>query len=231
MTIDNPSDALAGGEQNVPSTDGNTENAVDVKGESAPLHEVLNEALGTSYKSPEDAVTGLKETRNYVGRAGKYAKAVDAVVKAKGVSEDDAVKYIMETVTTPTPVAPLVEAPKVETPVVKSEEFVSKAEFAKAMFYKDNPDLVPFSTVLDSMASTQGKSHVEVAKDETFTSLVNAKKAQDESDKSKSVLTSSPKLGQVADKMTQAQEAAKNGKHLQGAKLVTEAVMEAFDIK
>lgn len=228
MTNANPSESLASGETNVPPVDG-TENALDVKGNSALLHTILNEELGTSYKSPEDAVAGLKETKNYVGKAGKYIKAVEAVMTAKGVSEDDAVKYIMETVQTTTPATQseqVVQPAKVE----QQGEFVSKAEFDKAMFYKDNPDLVPFSNILNSLA-VGGKTLADAAKDETFTSLVTAKKAQDESEQSKSALISSGRLGEVSDKLTQARESLDKGDWNSARVSAVSAVLEATEPK
>jgi len=43
--------------------------------ESTPLTlEQLNDKLGTQYKTPEAALEGLKETKNYVGKAGSVEK-------------------------------------------------------------------------------------------------------------------------------------------------------------
>jgi len=48
--------------------------------ESAPLTlEQLNEHLGTQYKTPEKALEGLKETKNYVGKAGTVEKELNAL--------------------------------------------------------------------------------------------------------------------------------------------------------
>lgn len=228
MTEDISSETLAGGDKNVPSTDGNKETASEVTGNSAPLHEVLNEALGTTFKSPEDAVLGLKNTQSYVGKLGKYQKAVEAVVNAKGISEDAAVKFIMDTVETKeeTKVETKVEEPKVDT-----SKFVSREEFDKTLFFKDNANLAPYAEILNALAASTGKPLAEAAKSETFQQLVTAKEAQDESEKSKSVLTSSPRLGNVADKMTEAREASKAGNQASANKAATQAVIDAFGLK
>lgn len=50
-----------------------TEGGTNVEGAALTLDQ-LNEKLGTKYTSIEDAVSGIKETKNYVGKAGKVEK-------------------------------------------------------------------------------------------------------------------------------------------------------------
>lgn len=224
MTKDTSSDASAQVDENVPAGDGNKETALEVKSEdSAPLHEVLNEALGTTFKSPEDAVKGLKETQNYVGKAGKYSKAVQAVMDTKGLSEDGAVKFIMDTVNN--------TEVKTEAQAEDTSKFVSREEFDKTMFYKDNPQLAPFSNVINAVAAQTGKTLADAAKDESVKTLIDAKNAQDDSEKSKSALTSNGRLGEVSDKMTQAQESLKAGDWNSAKNSAVAAVLEATESK
>lgn len=230
MTENISSEASVGGNENVLSPNGGNGTVSEGMGNnsSAPLHEVLNEVLGTTFTSPENAVKGLKDTQNYVGKAGKYAKAVEAVVAAKGFSEDDAVKFIMDSVQQA--VAPaVVEAPVAQA--VDTSKLVSREEFEKTMFYKDNPELAQYQDVLSPLAQSLNKPLSEVVEMDSVKSLIEAKKAQTESEKSKSVLISSPKLGAITDKMTQAREAVKSGDVSAARSAATAAVMEAYDIK
>lgn len=61
-------------EDNPSATDtGNPEGGDNVGGAALTL-EQLNEKLGTKYNSVDDALAGLKETKNYVGKAGAVEK-------------------------------------------------------------------------------------------------------------------------------------------------------------
>lgn len=228
MTKDTSSNAPAQVDENVPTGDGTQETALEVKGNSAPLHEVLNEAMGTTFKSPEDAIEGLKNTRDYVGKAGKYSKAVEAVMSAKGLSEDGAVKFIMDTVNNAAQAAEVKPEAQAQG---EASKFVSREEFDKTMFYKDNPQLAPYAGVINAVAAQTGKTLDEAAKDESVKTLIDAKKAQDDSEASKSALTSNGRLAEVSDKMTQAHEQLKAGDWNSAKNSAVLAVLEATEPK
>ncbi len=222
MQEDKHSDSNTGADAtNVPAPDGN-ETASEVV-ESKELHEVLNEQLGTTYKTPEDALSGLKELRSYAGKAGKYEKAVAAVMQAKSLTEDQAVNYIMENTNSPAPQAqPVPEVP---------EDVVTRKELEEIRFYDKNPDLEPFKTVINAVAEKTGKPLAEAVTLPEIKILLEAKSANDQAEKSKSVLVSNPRIGQVQDKLAKAQEARNQGNLEAGAALATEAVIEAYEMK
>lgn len=58
-----------------------TEGQTNVEGDNLTL-EQLNTKLGTKYPSVEEALKGLKETRNYVGKAGAVEKENEALKQA-----------------------------------------------------------------------------------------------------------------------------------------------------
>lgn len=229
MQEDTSSNAPVGASANdVVAPNGTPETASEVV-ESKDLHEVLNEVLGTTFKSPEDAVEGLKNTQSYVGRAGKYEKPIKALMDSKGLTEDQAVNYLMEQIITPT-------QPQAEpaTPVSQpSADVVTRKEFEEVMFYKDNPDVAPFKTVISAVAKETGKPLSEVVQLDEVKSLIEAKKANDTAEQNKSVLHSNPRLGVVQDKITQAQEALKGtAPNFEAASAAaTAAVLEAFEQK
>lgn len=205
---------------NIPAADG-TGTASEVV-EAKELHEVLNEQLGTTYTSPEDALSGLKQLRNFTGKAGKFEKPVKALMESRGLTEDQAVNYLMENITQPTVAEPQ------KAPEPDASKFVSRTEFEEALFYKDNPELAEFKPVLNALAQSSGKSLPEAAKDESFLKLYEGKKANDQTEQSKSVLHSNPRLGVVQDKMTQATEALKAGNQALAETNAVTAVLESI---
>jgi len=132
--------------------------------------------------------------------------------------------------------------PKV--PSVDPSQFVPKAEFEEAMFYSKHPEYESQKEIISALAAKNGKSISEVVESDTFKSVFSKVKAADEIEASKSVLHSNPRLGQVTDKMTQAQdalkaskEAAKQGDVTQatqaynaGKAAVVSAVIDAYEI-
>lgn len=58
-----------------------TEGGTNVEGNNLTL-EQLNTKLGTNYQSVEKALEGLKETKNYVGKAGAVEKEYQALKEA-----------------------------------------------------------------------------------------------------------------------------------------------------
>lgn len=71
---------LQGGDQ------GTGEGGTNVEADSLTLDQI-NEKLGTKYSSMEQAIDGLKETKNYVGKAGQVEKE-NAELKQKIESKD-----------------------------------------------------------------------------------------------------------------------------------------------
>lgn len=212
MQEDNNSETITE-EQGSGSPDGQ-ETASDV----ASVSEVLGGVLGKKFETDESALKAVKDTFAYVGKAGKYQKAVEAVMTAKGLSEDGAVKFIQG-----------LGQPDSATPIDTSK-FVSRDEFDAANFYKDNPDLAPYKDLIENTSKGSGKSRSEVIQGEAFKTIYDKAKAHDAAEKSKSVIHSNERLGAVANKITSAREKASKG-DIDGAKNdAVSAVIDAYSI-
>lgn len=192
---------------------------------SIAVKDVLAQALGKEFSSDEDALKSVKDTYQYVGKAGKGLKAIEAVMSSKGLSEDDAVKFIMDS-TQPTP-EPVVPAQA----TVDDSKFISRAEFEEKTFYAEKPELAPYKEILGALkAQNPDKSLSEVAELDSFKAVYSKAKTADEFEQSKSVLSTNPRLGQATDKLTQAREAAADGKVAAAANIAADAVIEAFEL-
>ena len=216
MQESNPSQETVTGELNVSSAEG-LENA------SLAVKDVLSETLGRKFDSDEVALKSVKETFDYVGKAGKYAKAVQAVAKSRGVSEDEAVKIIMDSS------QPEVIQPQ-QAPAVDTNKFVSREEFEEKTFYAENKDYTPFKEIISALRTQTGKPLSEVVELDSFKSVYTKSQAADEMERTKSVLTTNPRLGQATDKLSQAKDAISAGQSTVGGNLAADAVIEAFNL-
>ena len=92
-------------------------------------------------------------------------------------------------------------------------------------FYAEHPEYKGVKDLISSL----GKNPEEVVNTDVFKKAYTAMKASEDSEKSKSVLHSNPRLGQVTDKMTQAQEAAKAGNHEAAKAAAVSAVLDSLE--
>lgn len=112
---------------------------------------------------------------------------------------------------------------------VDTSKFISREEFEELNFFKENPEVAPFKAFVNAVKKETGKSYAEVLNSDEVKGVLEKVKAYNEFEKSKSVLSSNPRLGQVTDKMSKAREAAKSAPSVAG-QFVAEAVIDAFEL-
>lgn len=216
-TLNTLEDTLASDELNVPPLDGlgtddQTQEVVSVK-------DILSQTLGKDFKDDASALKAVKDTFDYVGKAGKYQKPIQAVREAKNFGNDEqAIKYIMENITPETAPAPVQPAPD------NTRLDALEKELKETRFYAENPDLKPHADLIRSL----GSDPYEVVSKDVFKNTVEKLKAYDEKENSKSVLHSNQRLGVVTDTLSQARQAASQGDHTAAAAKAIEAVNEAY---
>ena len=184
-----------------------TDKSEDLKGK-------LNQALGKSFPSEESALKAVKDTFDYVGKAGKSQKAIKAVMEAKGVSEEEAVSFITDS--------------------VKEEKgnFVSKEEFNQNAFYSEHPEYKDYKRIVETWrrANPTETREIIVASDD-FKEQFDKIKSHDEAEKQKSVLHSNPRLGAVKDKLSQAKESYNKGNFKKAGDTAVDAVLDQYPQK
>lgn len=184
-------------------------------GNSPGLKEALEKTLGKQFADEATALKAVKDTFDYVGKAGKFSQAVKVVMDSKGLSEEQAVEYIKTTVQT-------------QPQQIDTSKFVAKEELDQRDFFLDNPDLKPYKDlVMTFKKANPEKSLSEIIQMTEFKSVYDKAKATD--DNQKSIVHSNPKLGISKDKMTKAAEASKSGNIGEAEKLAVEAVMDAHE--
>lgn len=94
-----------------------------------------------------------------------------------------------------------------------------------ANFYAENPQYKPYKDVISKF----GNNPEEVIKDPVFQSTYKKASAYDETEKSKSVLHSNPRLGRITDKITEARDAIKAGDVNKAQDAAVLAVLNAFE--
>ena len=94
-----------------------------------------------------------------------------------------------------------------------------------ANFYAENPQYKPYKDVISKF----GGNPEEVIKDSVFQSTFKKASAYDETEKSKSVLHSNPRLGKITDKITEAKTAMASGDSAKAQDAAVLAVLNAFE--
>jgi hypothetical protein len=136
----------------------------------------------------------------------------------------DTFKYVGAKIDAAKPVEKIVEAP------VDTSKFVSREQYETDTFFANNPDLKQFQPVLSALKSQNpDKSFDDLIGMDSVKPIIEKASAYDKQEKTRSVLQSNPRLGAVSDKITQAR--AEGVSHAEGSRLVTEAVLDAFEIK
>lgn len=221
MSEDNPSKTVPDG-QGVSPTEG-SENA---NSPSISLKD-LAEATGKTFQKPEDAIKAIKDTKDYVGKVGKYQPYIEKL-EAKHGGEKGVQKFMEDVLNGAQPQAQQPQAQQAQ-PQVDSSKFVSREQYETDTFYAQHPELQPFRTVIDSVKQSTGKPLTEVVTLPDVKGLVEKASKFDEQEKSKSVLHTNPRLGSAVTKLEEAQEAHSKGDVATATTKAVDAVLEAFE--
>lgn len=194
---------------------------------------IMSEEINTEETTPETQLSGdeLAPEGSSDGEptGGSVREAIGAALGKTFETDDMALKSIKDTQSY---VGKRVEDIKAEIqakPVKKSDgDFVSRDEFEESNFYSKNPDYEPYKKIVNSFRE-DGKSLSEIVKSDDFKEIYDKVKSYDETQKTKSVLQSNPRLSSASDKMTQAGEAVKEGNQEKASELAVNAVIDAFE--
>lgn len=201
----NTNDTLPDGQELSPS-------GGEVADEVVSIKDLLSEELGKEFPSDEAALKAVKDTFNYVGKVGKYRPSLDKI-ESKFGGEKEALKLMEDMLNMQTN---------------DDSKFISREQYETDTFFAKQPNLEPHRKVIEAVRSSTGKSLSEVIDMPELKGLVEKASAYDKYEESKSVLTSSPRLSQASNKLSQAQEAVKSGNFSAANDSAVAAVMEAF---
>jgi hypothetical protein len=207
MPDDITPDTLPGGNDVVPP-DG--KEAVAKIGETPQIEikDILSEHLGKEFKTNESALKAVKDTFNYVGGVGAYRETMK-VLTEKLATDEAGVFKLMESIAT-NPNAPAASA-GADISALQAEVAATSRRVEELEYFKGNPEMEQFKDTLLGLAKSTGKPIAEVAKDPILEPLFAKAKSYDEAERSRSVVHSNPRLGQVRDKMAEAKEMQKAG--------------------
>lgn len=209
--ITTPDEAIPAGEDDVtPSDGGGADDTVSVK-------DILSEELGKEFSTDEAALKAVKDTFSYVGKIGKF-KPVLEKLQAKYGSETEAIKAIENTL----------EPPKVDTSGFASRDEVEALKSEN--FYSKNPSYEPYRNLIEDLRKATGKNHQEIIQSDNFKNVFEKANAYETELKSKSVLQSNSRLGQVKDKISEARQNLDTNPDA-ARKSAVEAVIEAYEME
>lgn len=188
--------------------DNNTYEAIP--GENVVLDELVSADGGEAVSSVASEAITLDEIKSVLGKDFK-----DKASALKSVK--DTYRFVGR---------------KPEAPKIDETKFISREQYEQDMFYSKNAqyDKPEIKNVIDSICKSQGKSPRDVVESETFKTIFDKVRGYEETQNSKSVLATNPRLVASKDKLAQAVEAKNQGRDSLAEDLVTKAVMEAYDL-
>lgn len=217
MPEDTTSETLPAGESEGTSSEGGQEAASNVNDNG--IAKVLSEALGKQFKDDETALKSVKDTFDFVGAVGQLKPKLNEIKSKTGLSENEILARLEQ-----------VDQPSDSSASRQNNDEITslKHEVEDMRFYKQNPELESYAPFLSKLRSTTGQSLGEIVGSEEFKSVLDKAIEGDKAASKKSVLESSPRLGRVRDKMTDARKAVKENPRA-AAKLAVDAVLDVTE--
>jgi len=200
----NPSEAVSGADNDVGAAEGqvNDSQVVEQAISQADDSLSLEEINQTLGRNYADKATALKALQETASYVGKLGQEVSELKK------------------------------KATTPQTSEDVMAQVAamqnDLKQTKFYAENPDYN--NPEAKELIAKFGTDPSEVIQDPVFQKAYGAVKTTAEIEKSKSVLHSNPRLGQVSDKISQAREALQQGNEHAASANATAAVIEAFEL-
>lgn len=188
------------------------------------VKDVLSQALNKPFPTNEAAIAAVKDTFSAVGWAGKYKPFITALQQQHG-GEEGAVRFMEQLVRGGAPANPAPAPLQGADP----SKFVSKEQYDADTFFAGHPELANYRGVIENVRTATGKSLAEVIKLPEVETLMTKAKGFDEAEKTKSVLHTSPRIGQITDKVTQSREALKQGDRNAAVAAAIGAVKDAYE--
>lgn len=229
MPEDTTSQALPDGNDVVPS--GGLE-AVSETSEAklTGVKDIISQITGKQFPTDEAAAKSLKDTYSFVGGAGMKAQKLMNELKDKLQKDEKGVLTLMETLATnPNPQstpAPVHAA----DPTIFNEMAALRKQVEETQFFDERPELKEYRGMIAELRDTTGKPIRDVVELPAIKTLVEKARSYDAAERSRSVLHSNPKLGQVRDKLTEAKEAANNGDLNTAKASAVSAVLSSYDL-
>jgi hypothetical protein len=189
------------------------------------IKDILSKHLGKDFKTDESALKAVKDTFNFVGGVGAYRETMKVLTEKLATDEAGVIK-LMESIAT-NPQAPAASA-GADISALQAEIAATSRRVEELEYFKGNPEMEQFKDTLLGLAKSTGKPIAEVAKDPTLEPLFAKAKSYDEAERSRSVVHSNPRLGQVRDKMAEAKEMAKAGDYDGASNAAVNAVVDAL---
>jgi hypothetical protein len=194
-----------------PTTDAGLGDGGDNAAQSGvSVKDILGATLGKTFQSDEAALKAVKDTFSYVGM-----KKED-ILKSAGLDTQQ-----MGASTTST---------NKEANAVDTSQFISKEQYEQDMFFSKNPELEAHKDLLRGLAVANGVSIKDAAELPSFKNVFEKASAYDKAQKSRSVLETNPRLGQVTDHMSKAKELSAAGNRDAAAEAATKAVLESLGL-
>ena len=236
--VDTTSDTSLPHAENVPA--GEEARAVPpTPSESGSLAKLLSEATGRVFKTDEDALRSVGETFKFVGDTGKYKGIVNSLKQHLNTDEKGVFSFMENLAQNPQ--EQLAQAPVAQAQATAPQSAQLEAlqkEMDELKYFKAHPEMEAFKDSLVGLRDSTGKSLAEVAEMPAVKPLLEKARASVESESVRSVIHSSPRLGQVSDKVTESRDllakASETGNHRlerEAHEAAVDAVISAYGMR
>jgi len=213
---------------NDPSTDPSLSPSGDGEGadkspKDVSLKDELGKALGKEFPTDDAALKSVKDTFSFVGEIGNIKELKSAMGQLQKTFDTDQKGVLNK----------MDEIVKTGgTGKIDPSKFVNKGDFDRSNFYLNKPEYKPYSSLVETyQKANPDKSREEIIETDDFKEAFGKIKAHDETEKTKSVLGSNPRLGKVTDKISEAKEAQSKGNQPEAEEKAVDAVIEAYPVE
>ncbi len=200
------------------------------------IRNVVSSVMGREFKTYEDALKSVKETKAFVGSVGQYRNAIEKAAERMGTDTTGVLKMIesmdpnLNTQPAQTPGAPSsapasdagAEALRIAQETARRQDEIE--------FFSSRPELNDFKDMLRDLQQVTGKQLREIAEIPTVKTTIEKARAKDEADRSLSVLHSNPRIAAARDKMSEARDASAKGNSEVANELAVSSVIEAYGL-
>lgn len=227
-TLPDPGDTGADGGDTV------LENVDDTAKEAMRIS--LSSVMGREFKTYEDALKSVKDTKDFVGSVGKYRNAIEKTAERLGTDTTGVLKMIESMDPNQNSQTPQATGVPSSAPVsdAGAEALRIAQETARRQdeieFFSSRPELSNYKDMFRDLQTMTGKNLKEIAEMPNVKSMLDKAVAKDEADRSLSVLHSNPRIAAARDKMSEAREANAKGDTEKASELAVQGVIDAYGL-
>jgi len=227
MSEDTTPETLPGGEPNVPPS-GGQEAVTSGETSLSGVRDVIKTITGKDFPTDEAAIKSVKDTYKYVGsEQAKVGSKIKQLSERFKTDENGLIKLMENVLNAPETPSSAVAPAATQQPGISEMDALMK-EVQEVKFFDEHPEYKDHRKEITALRDLTKKSIRDVVEDPTLKGLLEKAKTADSTERTRSALHSTPELGSVRDKMTEARAALSSGNDSLAKQTAVGSVIDTF---